>query len=67
MPSTTIALDQKVRERLRSFGTAGMSYNEILQRIMDEVDRERFVAELHRAADAEEDWVELDAFDWGSP
>lgn len=63
--ATTIALDPKTRDRLRTFGHAGMSYDEILQRLMDEVDMERFVAEMHRIADAETDWVELDDFDWG--
>ena len=65
MPSTTIALDAKTRDRLRTFGHAGLSYDEILQRMMDEIDRERFIAEMHRIADAEKDWVDLDDFDWG--
>lgn len=43
-----------------------MSYDEIVRRLMDEVDRERFLAELHRQADAESKWVELDKFDWGA-
>lgn len=64
VPNTTIALDAKTRDRLRSFGQAGMSYDQILQAIMDEVDRERFVAEIHRIADNTTDWVELDDFDW---
>lgn len=43
-----------------------MSYDEILRRLMDDVDRERFLAELHRTADAETNWVELERFDWGA-
>ena len=66
VPSTTIALDAKTRERLRSFGQAGMSYDEILRVLMDEVDRERFVAEIHRIADQTTDWVNFDDFDWDS-
>ena len=65
VPSTTIALDAKTRDRLRTFGHAGLSYDEILRAMMDEIDRERFVAELHRVADAERDWVDLEDFDWG--
>lgn len=64
VPSTTIALDAKTRERLRTFGHAGMSYDQILQRLMDEVDMQSFVAEMHRIADETTDWVELDDFDW---
>jgi hypothetical protein len=63
--ATTIALDPRTRDRLRTFGHAGMSYDEILQALMDQVDRDRFITEMHRQADAETDWVELDAFDWG--
>jgi hypothetical protein len=32
---------------------------------MDELDRQRFVEDLHRRADAEQSWLELDDFDWG--
>jgi hypothetical protein len=63
--ATTIALDPRTRDRLRTFGHAGMSYDEILQALMDQVDRDRFITEMHRRADAETGWVELDAFDWG--
>lgn len=60
--STTITLDPDVRDRLKAYGTAGMTYNDILTRIMDEIDRERFVAEMRRRADEldDEDWVDLD-------
>ena len=64
VPNTTIALDAKTRDRLRTFGQAGMSYDDILRELMDAVDCERFVAELHRIADQTTDWVELDDFDW---
>lgn len=63
---TTISVDPGTRDRLRTFGHAGMSYDEILQRLMDQVDRERFLATLHRQADGETEWVELADFDWGS-
>lgn len=66
VPATTIALDPKTRDRLRAFGHAGMSYDEILQRLMDAVERERFLAGLHRLADQEKEWVEPHDFDWGS-
>jgi hypothetical protein len=65
MPTTTIALDAKTRDRLRTFGHAGLNFDQILQRLMDEVDRERYVAELHRQADAETNWTALEDFDWG--
>ena len=64
--ATTIALEAKTRERLRTFGMAGQSYDEILQQLMDKVDMDKFVAEMHRIADETTDWVELDDFDWDS-
>lgn len=63
---TTLSVEPKTRDRLRTFGHAGMSYDEILRRLMDQVDKERFLASLHRQADQETGWVELDDFDWGS-
>ena len=45
---------------------ATIPYDEILKAMMAEIDRERFVAEMHKAADRETGWVELDRFDWGS-
>lgn len=65
VPTTTIALDAKTRDRLRTFGHAGSSYDRILQAMMDRLDAEAFVADMHRRADAVDDWVELDKVDWG--
>lgn len=59
MSKTTIPLDSSTRDRLRTYGTKGMDYDEILQRLMDEVERERFVAEQRRRA-AEDDFVPLE-------
>lgn len=66
MMPTTISLEPSTRDRLRAFGHAGMSYDDIVRRLMDEVDRERFLSELHRQADTESHWVELEKFDWGA-
>lgn len=62
MSRTTISLDSSTRDRLKRFGTMDMDYDELLTRLMDEVDRERFVAEMRRRAESldDEDWVDLD-------
>ena len=60
MSTTTIPIDSKIRDRLRRYGHAGMTYNEILQTLMDTIDRDQFVAEMRRRADTVTDWVELD-------
>ena len=62
---TTLTVDPKVRDRLKLYGTAGMTYNDILNHLMDEIDRERFVEEIRRLATAEDAWVELKDVDWG--
>jgi hypothetical protein len=60
MALTTIPLDSKLRDRLRAYGTAGMSYNDIVQRLLDERDRDAFIRDILREADQETDWVDLD-------
>ncbi len=63
--ATTIPIDPEVRDRLRSFGTAGMTYSEILTAILDKVDREAYVAELRRRADDPSAvWVKHGALEW---
>lgn len=60
--ATTIPIDPKVRDRLKRYGHAGMTYNAILTRLMDEVDRRDFVAEMRRRASEvrEDEWVDLE-------
>ncbi len=65
MPLTTIPLDSKVRDRLKTYGTAGMSYNDIVQRLMDEREMDKFIAELQRIADDPgTKWVEWKDINW---
>ncbi len=58
--ATTIPIDPAVRDRLRTYGTSGMTYNEILRGLMDQVDREAFVAEIRRRVDEIKNWVDLE-------
>lgn len=46
--ATSIPLGGQVRDRLRTYGIAGMTYDEILTRLMDEVDRRAFLEETRR-------------------
>lgn len=59
MSKTSIPLDSSTRDRLRTYGSKGMDYDEILRRLMDEVDRERFVAQQRRRA-SEDEFVPLE-------
>lgn len=60
MPRTTIGVDRKVRDRLKGFGTKDMDYDEILTRLMDEVEREEFVAAMRREIEETKDWIDLE-------
>ena len=57
---TTIQVDPAIRNRLKGYGTAGMTYNDILQRLMDEADRQDFIARIRREMDDVKEWVDLD-------
>jgi hypothetical protein len=46
MQRTTIAVPPTTRDRLQAFGRKGMSYAQILERLMDSVDRTRYLADL---------------------
>ena len=61
MTTTTIRIDSTIRDRLRRYGHAGMTFNEILQTLMDSVDRDQFVAEMRHRADTVTGWVDLEA------
>ncbi len=60
MPTTTIQVEVEVRDLLKSFGSKGDTYNEI---ILDIIQRSRYVEymkETYEILDNEEDWVDLD-------
>ena len=62
---TTLTVDPAVRQRLKTFGTHGMTYNEILTRLMDEAEKGEFFAQLRkelRTADRSR-WARLDELD----
>ncbi len=46
--TATIAVPEKVRDRLKTYGHAGMTYPDILTALMDRVEREDFVRELRK-------------------
>ncbi len=46
--TATLSIPEDVRDRLKTYGHAGMSYTEILNQLMDRVQREDFVEELRK-------------------
>lgn len=61
---TTITVDPRIRDRLRTYGLAGQTYNDILQTLMDQVDREKYIARLRSIARRETGWVSHEDIDW---
>ncbi len=62
MTKTTIQVNGKTRDRIRAHGLAGMTYDEIINRLLDATDRERFLAaERDKILNPEKyDWIDLD-------
>jgi len=61
---TTISLEPAVRDRLKGFGQGLNSYSEILTRLMDLVEADRFFAEFSRAMDDPQyPWESIDLDD----
>ncbi len=65
MPLTSIPVDTEVRDRLKHYGTTGMTYNDILTRMMDEIELEKFVQDCIRIADdPKTKWVRHEDIEW---
>ncbi len=62
MAKTTIQVDGRTRDRIRALGLAGMTYDDIINRVLDATDRQTFLAAeqdklLHPGRYA---WTDLD-------
>lgn len=59
---TTIPIEPAVRDRLRAFGTSGMTYSEVITAVLDKVEMEKFLAEMQRIVDDPATvWIDYDA------
>lgn len=62
--ATTISIDPKVRDRLRGYA-AGVSYSEAIERLMDHVELDRFLAAFrHAVEDKDYAWEKIP---WDDP
>jgi hypothetical protein len=57
MAATSIPVESKVRDRLRKYAVGNMTYSEVLTRLMDEHERDLFIREIQREADAATEWI----------
>lgn len=62
---TTIPIDPAVRDRLRSYGMAGMTYSDIVTAVLDRIELDKFLAEMQRVVDDPSTvWVDFDDAKW---
>ncbi len=57
---TTIPITKEVRDRLKSYGLKGETYDNILRRIMKMVDYEEFMERQYRLLQEKDKFVSLD-------
>ncbi|UCH88226.1 MAG: hypothetical protein JSV49_08145 [Thermoplasmata archaeon] len=60
MTTTTIQVDSKVRDLLKSFGRKGETYNEIILKLIRRARYIEYMKETYEILDKEEIWVSLD-------
>ena len=60
MEATTIQVDSKVRDLLKSFGRKGETYNDIILKLIERARYIEFMRETYNILDTEENWVSLD-------
>lgn len=58
--ATTVALSENTRDKLKSFGRKGDTYDDIIRRMMEIVDRELYLDEVYRRLEEKEKFVPLD-------
>ncbi|HUR68103.1 MAG TPA: hypothetical protein VM370_02575 [Candidatus Thermoplasmatota archaeon] len=63
--ATTISIDNEVRDRLKGYAPAGLTYSEALTRLMDLIDADRFFASFRDAMDDKtHPWIDESDFEW---
>ena len=60
METTTIQIDTKIRDLLRSFGRKGETYNDIIIKLIQRARYVEFMKENYRILDTEDNWINLD-------
>jgi len=62
MTKTTIQVEDRTRDRIRAHGLAGMTYDDIINRVLDETDRKEFLtAERNKIlVPGQYTWTDLD-------
>ena len=60
MTTISIQLESEIVENLKTFGKKGENYNDIIRRLIDEVNYEAFMRSQYKILDEEDQWASLD-------
>ncbi|UCD93218.1 MAG: hypothetical protein JSV43_00505 [Methanobacteriota archaeon] len=58
--ATTIAVSEGTRDKLKSYGRKGDTYDQIISRLMEIVNRETFLEEVYKRLAEKDQFVPLD-------
>jgi hypothetical protein len=58
--TTTIAISESTRDKLKAYGRKGETYEEVISRLMDIVSREMFMEEVYRRLAEKGEFIPLD-------
>lgn len=58
--ATTIAVSENTRDKLKSYGKKGDTYDQIISRLMEIVNRETFLEEVYKRLAEKDQFVPLD-------
>jgi hypothetical protein len=58
--TTTIPIEKETRERLRSFGRRGETYDQVLRRLMSIAEQDEFITKQHERLKDKTAFVSLD-------
>ena len=58
--TTTIQVTTQIRDLLKSFGSKGETYNDIIESLVERANYVQFMRENYEILDKEQNWVSLD-------
>ncbi|ATZ61708.2 MAG: hypothetical protein BME93_00770 [Methanosarcinales archaeon Met12] len=56
---TTIPVDKETRDRLKTFGLKGETYDDIINRMMEQIEYEKFMERLYRRLEEKDKFIPL--------
>jgi energy-coupling factor transporter ATP-binding protein EcfA2 len=63
MEFTTISVSSETRDKLKTYGMKGDTYDKIINRILEKIDREEFLEECYQRLSEKNKFVKVDLDD----